>query len=393
MKMKLKRIFCVALAAPLCGVLTAWAATDNAPANLAPAPATNSSSPDQIAQLFGDAVIARGQGVEITRSQLDAEIQRLKTTMAARGTTLTPDDIANLKPRVLNNLINQQLLLDQATAADRAEGRAEFEKLEKELKTAGKLTDEQFNQKLNAQLLLLGLTKAQWEKQSTDQTTALAVLKRGLHIAATDAEIQAFYRTNTDKFQVPEQVHVRHLLLMTIDPVTRQPLPQDQQQAKRKQIEDLLQRARAGEDFAKLAQKYSEDEATRDDGGDLPPFDSNGLFAGGRMDPIFTAAAFSLTNHQISDIVTTQFGYHIIQSLGKTPAHTLALTDKLPSSDMTVAEEIKNYLEQQQLAKLAPAYFKKLNQDAHVEILDPSLKLALAGEEEQSNPPPAAPEK
>lgn len=384
--MKMKRIFYAALTAALFRAPAVPAATENTP----PPAATNATSADAMAQLFGDPVIAKGKGVEVKRSQLDAEIQRIKTTMAARGTILSPEDVASLRPRVLNDLITKQLLLAQATAADRAEGKADFEKMEQQLKTAGKLTDAQFDEKLKAQLALLNLSRAAWEKQSIDQTTALAVLKRELNVAATDAEAKAFYSTNSEKFEVPEQVHVRHILLMTINPVTQQPLPEAQQQAKRKQIDDILKRARAGEDFAKLARQYSEDEATKDDGGELPPFDHNGLFAGGRMDVAFTAAAFSLTNHQISDVVTTQFGYHIIQLLDKTPAHKLALNDKLPSSDITVNEFIKDRLEQQRLAQLAPAYLKKLDKDAGVEILDPTLKPALADETDESNPPPAA---
>ena len=62
------------------------------------------------------------------------------------------------------------------------------------------------------------------------------------------------------------------------------------------------------------------------------------------MVPEFEAAAFSLTNNQISDVITTQYGYHIIQLLDKTPARKLALTDKLPAGDTTLADEIKNFL-------------------------------------------------
>ena len=74
-------------------------------------------------------------------------------------------------------------------------------------------------------------------------------------------------------------------------------------------------------------QQYSEDPGSKDNGGELPAFPR------GQMVPEFEAAAFSLTNNQISDVVTTQYGYHIIQLLGKTPAKKLALTDKVPMTD------------------------------------------------------------
>jgi len=104
------------------------------------------------------------------------------------------------------------------------------------------------------------------------------------------------------------------------------------------------------------------------------------------MVPEFEAAAFSLTNNQISDVVTTQFGYHIIQLLDKTPARKLALTDKLPSSDMTAAEYIKDNLTGQKLQELAPAYIEKLSKSPDVEILDPALKALMSA---QTNTPSA----
>ena len=78
-------------------------------------------------------------------------------------------------------------------------------------------------------------------------------------------------------------------------------------------MEGLLKRARAGEDFAKLAKEYSEDPGSKDKGGEYK-------FPRGQMVPEFEAAAFSLGTNQVSDIVTTRFGYHIIKLSEKIPA-------------------------------------------------------------------------
>jgi len=72
-------------------------------------------------------------------------------------------------------------------------------------------------------------------------------------------------------FEVPEKVHVRHILLLTIDPATHAPLLDDQVKAKRKQMDDILKRLRAGEDSPRSPHKH-EDPGTKDDGGELPPF-------------------------------------------------------------------------------------------------------------------------
>lgn len=109
--------------------------------------------------------------------------------------------------------------------------------------------------------------------------------------------------------------------------------------------------------------------------------------------PEVEAAAFSLTNNQISDVITATIGYGIIKLLDKTPAKKLALTDKVPLSDMTVAAKIKDYLTQQKTEKLAPAYLEKLKKAADVQILDADLKAAAAAAAAAATAPDATPEK
>jgi parvulin-like peptidyl-prolyl isomerase len=163
-------------------------------------------------------------------------------------------------------------------------------------------------------------------------------------------------------------------------------LTADQQQAKRKQIDDLLKRIRGGADFTALAKQYSEDPGSKNNGGEMP------VFPRGQMAPEFEAAAFSLTNNQVSDVITTAYGYHIIKLLDKTPAKKLALNDKVPLSDTTVAAKIKDYLMQQKIGKFAPAYLEKLRKAADVEILDADLKAAAAAAAAEADAPDATPE-
>jgi len=236
-----------------------------------------------------------------------------------------------------------------------------------------------------------GKTFDGWHAEMTEQRVAAAVMIRELNAAPTDAEIQKFYETNPTASEQPEQVHVRHILLLTMDTATHAPLADDQIKAKKKQIDDILKQARAGGDFAALVKQYSEDPGSKDSGGEY-------TFARAKDDPAhpmlpeFEAAAFSLTNNQISDVITTQFGYHIIQLLDKIPARKMALTDKLPSSDMTLADFFKDRLTRKKLQELAPAYIEKLSRSPGVEILDPALKAmmaqASASAEEPATPKP-----
>jgi parvulin-like peptidyl-prolyl isomerase len=318
---------------------------------------------------------------------LDGVIDGFKAKAAGAGQTIPPDALPQITGSALNTLIANQILLQKATDADKADGKKEADQyVAQVVKHYG--TQEVVEQQLKA----TGKTFDGWRAEMTQQTTATAVMIRELNAAPTDAEIKKYYDDNPKASEIPEQAHVRHILLLTVDTTAQppSPLPDDQQKAKRKQIDDILKRARAGEDFAALARQYSEDPGTKVNGGELPPFARASADPSHAMDPAFEAAAFSMTNNQISDVITTQWGYHILQLLDKTPARKLALTDKVPLSDATLADGIKNFLTVQKLREKAPAYIEQLSRSPGVEIIDPALKALVSS---QTNAPAGSPAK
>jgi parvulin-like peptidyl-prolyl isomerase len=359
MKIKLKFFFPAALAVALVALPSAKAVSPDA--------TTTTNVPDSTAALFGNPVIAKGSGVEIKQSELDEVMTGMKSAAAARGQTIPPDQLSLIQAQMLNRLIQIQLLLQKSTDADKAAGKKKAEdQLAALLDKAGS------QEKLDRQLKAVGMTQDVLLYKVTQEATATETLMRELGASVSDAEIAKFYGTHPEEFEQPEMIHARHILLMTMDPTTRAPLPDDQVKAKRKQIDDLLKRVRAGEDFAALATQFSEDPGSKDKGGELPAFSK------GEMVPEFEAAALALTNNQVSDIVTTAYGFHIIKVLDKTPAKKMGLADVLPGSKDTIADKIKEYLLQQKTEKLAPPYLDKLKKGADVEILDPDLKAAEA---------------
>ncbi len=350
--MKMKLILSAALVA---GVLSASAATQPV---VTPAE-TNSNPEAAMKALFGDPTIVKAKGFEIKQSELDQVLTGAKANAAAQGQQLPPEFSA----AILNQLITIQCLLQKANAADRVAGAAEADlQYTNLIKRFG--STEAFDRQLKA----VGMTVADLRDRATQEAVAKAALKRELNIKVTDDEAKAFYDKHSADFEQPEMVHVRHILLMTIDPTTRQPLPTNSVAAKRKQIDDILKQIRAGGDFAALAEKYSEDPGSKVNGGELPEFSR------GQMVPEFEATAFSMTNNQVSDVVTTQYGYHIIKMIDKTPAKKYAFTDTLPHIGKTVAEVCKSEVEAQKIKELAPDYVKKLRADLNVEIVDASLK-------------------
>jgi parvulin-like peptidyl-prolyl isomerase len=351
--MKLKLFLSAALMA---GVISAATAA-TAPVSMSAV--TNSDPEAAMKALFGDPVIVKAKNFDIKQSELDQVLTGAKANAAAQGQQLPPEFSA----AILNQLITIQVLLQEATPADRAAGAADADlQFTNLVKRFG--STEAFERQLKA----VGVTAAELRAKATQEATAKATLKRELNIHATDAEAQAFYDKHQADFEQPETAHVRHILLMTIDPSTRTPLSTNTIAAKRKQIDDLLKQIRGGADFAALAKQYSEDPGSKEDGGELP------AFSRGQMVPEFETTAFSLTNGEVSGVITTQYGYHIIKMIDLTPAKTYAFTDTLPHVDKTVADICKNEVESQKIKELAPAYIKKLRLAQQVEITDPTLK-------------------
>jgi len=350
--MKMKLILSAALIA---GVISANAVT----APVAASVGTNASPEATMKALFGDPVIVNAKGFDIKQSELDQVLTGAKANAAAQGQQLPPE----FAIAILNQLVTIQSLLQLATPADRAAGAAEADLQYTNLvKRFGSV--EAFDRQLKA----VGMTADDLRAKAAQEATAKATLKRELKISVTDAQAQAFYNKHAADFEQPEMAHVRHILLMTIDPATRTPLPTNAVAAKRKQIDSLLKQIRGGADFATLASQYSEDPGSKEKGGELPEFSR------GQMVPEFEATAFSMTNNQVSDVVTTQFGYHILKMIDLTPAKKFAYTDTLPQINKTVADICKNEVESEQIKVLAPDFVKKLRADQAVEIVDPALK-------------------
>jgi peptidyl-prolyl cis-trans isomerase C len=316
------------------------------------------AKPSANAALFADNVIVKGKNVEIKRNQFDDEVVRVKARFAAQGQPLPAEHLAMLEKNVLDGLIQAQLLKAKTTDADKAAGKTVADKRIQDAKTQLG-SDESLNLKLKGE----GITREELMDKWAEGGAAESLIKRELKVNVTDDDVKKFYEDNPAQFEKPETVRASHILLGTRDMTTQKELSDDQKAAKRKQMEDILKRARAGEDFAKLAKEFSEDPGSKDKGGEY-------TFPRGQMVPEFEAAAFSLKPNQISDIVTTQFGYHIIKQGEKIPAKK----DDLAS----VTTKIKDYLTGQALQKQFPAYIEKLKTDAGVEILDEKLKKAAA---------------
>ena len=199
----------------------------------------------------------------------------------------------------------------------------------------------------------------------------------------TDTELKQQYQQNIQQYEVPNQVHVQHILFMTVNKTDAEV------EEVKKKAEEVLKQAKNGAKFDELAKKYSEDPGSKDKGGDLS------WIRQGQTVPEFEKTAFSLAPGQISDLVKTQYGFHIIKVLEKETAHTtpfeevkeslrtpllLSLADKQAtetadklSSDIRKSTKLS-------LDELAKQYHLTLGETRPVAAADPILELGNSRE-------------
>lgn len=165
----------------------------------------------------------------------------------------------------------------------------------------------------------------------------------------SEKDIETYYEENKARFAQQERIRARQILIL----VPPKASPEKVAEAKAK-ADEALRRAKAGEDFAELAKQFSEGPAASR-GGDL------GYFSKGRMVPEFEEIAFTLKDvGEISDVVRTKFGFHIIQLTGKQPAKQLSLDE--------VRERIVRQLESNKRREIRQSLAKQLREKATVEI-------------------------
>jgi len=163
--------------------------------------------------------------------------------------------------------------------------------------------------------------------------------------AVTPADVQAYYSSHQAQYKTEESVQTRHILI----PVANGADAATDAAAKAKAA-DVLKQIKAGGNFADLAKKYSEDPGSKDKGGELPMIATAGL------DPAYGKAAMALNPGQTSDLVRSQFGYHIIQTIKKQTAGVKPLDE--------VRAEIVPILEQQKAGAAESAFAQQLVDEA-----------------------------
>jgi parvulin-like peptidyl-prolyl isomerase len=319
---------------------------------------------------FG-AVLARAKGAEVRRSELDDAFIAYRANLAARGQNIPEARREVAEAQLLDRILVTRLLVAQATETDKENAKTNINKF---LSDSRKMvnTDADFARHLRS----LGMTMAQFTNRVVEQAFSEEVITREVKskIVISETDMQKFWETNDAAFRQPELARASHILFATRDLATNTELNSEEKKKKKERADSVLLRARGGEDFTNLVARFSEDPGAKENRGEYK-------FARAKDDPRramvpeFEAAAFGLKTNQISEVITTDHGYHIIKLHEITPAR------KVPFEE--ARERIKDFLTQQALEKQMPSFFAKMKKDAGVEILDDKLKAALEKAEKE----------
>ncbi|HYG63074.1 MAG TPA: peptidylprolyl isomerase [Thermoanaerobaculia bacterium] len=289
------------------------------------------------------AVVARINGQEIRKDALLAEAERMQQQFAARLGQQTPAT-QEFYQKILDGMVAQQLLLAEAQAqgitVTEAEVNAQIEPLRK------RMGDEKFKQALTTEKMTEDKFKQEVRKNAVVEK--LLASKVVSTVKVTDQDIQAYYDQNKDEFKRPERARLRHILVRVEQNATA-----EAKQAARQKAEGLLARVKGGEDFAKVAQEASDDPGSKPRGGDL------GWVAPGQTVEPFEKAAFALKPNEISPVVESRFGFHIIQLQEKQAADTAPLSE--------VKERLTTFLRTKQTGEAIEAHVNQLRSKAKIE--------------------------
>jgi len=303
------------------------------------------------AQGFHPGTAVRVNGVEISNERFDAFYQEYRAphgiNVAGRGDHL--QKLTQLRREALDQMIEQELVRQAAEAQGIEVGGKEIDAALAEVSAPFK-TPEEFTRRIETE----GFTEDSY-REHVGRMIAAAKYLDGIRASVapvSDAELVTYYQNNEHRLTLPEQVRVRHILL------TWKPMgTTDDRAAIRKQMAPILDKARAGEDFAALAREYSDDSMTARDGGDT------GFFHRGQMVPAFEAVAFALQPGEISDPVETPFGVHILRLEERKEAHLLPLEE--------VREQLREHIREENMEAAVEQENERLREQADVEILIP----------------------
>src|SRR6185436_677689 len=321
----------------------------------AAAPSPQSSTTPPAAALLGQEpakpvpaqlpdVLARVNGEAVNKTEFDRAVSALE---ARNGGPVPAQQRDRVLRQVLDQIVDYKLLIQEGRAKKIAAPDAEVDARMKEIQ-AQFPSEDAFKQMLTSRKTTLDQVRSDIRQDITVQK----LIENSIadKVAVKPEQVTDFYAKNPDQFKQPERVRASHILIMV--PKGADAAAKD---AARTKATGILKDVKAGKDFAALAKEHSQDPGSAKNGGDL------GFFQQGQMVGPFNEAAFSLAPGATSDLVETDFGFHIIRVAEKKEGRTIPLEEVKP--------QVEQYLQQMNRQEQTEVFVNSLKAKGKIEIL------------------------
>jgi peptidyl-prolyl cis-trans isomerase C len=318
---------------------------DGAQAEAQSPTASGDSEDDETSLQAGDAV-ALVNGTPITREAFEAAVQRNRRQRESQGQSLGEQQLNQLRNDILDSLVTRELLYQQAeetgvtisedalnSELDSLKGQFEDDSQYADALAQAGVSEAQLTQDIERNLMIEKLLD-----QAVDAETQIS-----------EQEMKSFYEENPQYFERSERVTARHILISTRGASSEEQVQQAREEAQ--EARRLL--TEEDRSFAAVAKEYS-DGSSAEQGGEL------GTFGKGDMPQAFEKTAFSLDTGEISEVVRTQYGFHVIE-----------VTEKLPAGTAPYEEQkqgIRRYLQRRKEQQAVQSYVQELKDDAEIEL-------------------------
>lgn len=289
-------------------------------------------------------VVARVNDEAVTKADFDRAVQSVE---ARAGGPIPSEQRDQVLRGVLDQMIGYTVLLQESRARNVSVLESDVDARIMEIRSQFP-SEEAFTQMLTARKLTLDQVKSDVRRDLT--VTKLIDGEIASKIAVTPEQVNEFYAKNPDQFEQGESVRASHILIAV--PKGADAAAKAQARAKAEQV---LGEVKAGQDFAALAKQHSADPGSAANGGDL------GFFQQGQMVGPFNDAAFTVAPGTTSDLVETDFGFHIIKVIEKKAGRTIPLEEVKP--------QVEQYLERLNRQQQTDAFVNGLKAKGKIEVL------------------------
>ena len=287
-----------------------------------PTPGTSAPAPDAVpgqqpeaakavdpAQL--PAVVARINGQDIKKEELVNRAQEMRVQLARMRGVQVPPSSAFYR-EILDGIVAHKLLFQEAKALGISITDADVDQMMQGFKSRFP-SQEVFEKQLADNKMTEADLRKKMQDDADSRVNKLIQTRIAASVQVSEADARAFYDKNQQQIKTPPQAHLRHILIA----VTPQMPAADRQKARAK-ADGLLTQIKNGGDFAQLAAQNSDDPGSKANGGDLS------WVQPGQMVPAFDKAGFALKQpNELSPVVETRFGYHIIQLVERREAQAV----------------------------------------------------------------------